>query len=81
MTRIAIVVIKAGNKTSASLSFKTNITDLKRDDIVLVDTIYGAQIAKFIRYGDSTDFPPTKWIIEKIDYSEKLKLLEGGTEI
>lgn len=77
------VRIVAGNRESKLLAFKTLINDLKRGEWVMVDTQFGPQVARVIEYvtKDELGFTPYKWLIERIDYSDKLNLLEGSVEL
>lgn len=61
--RIARVTFSENKKPYA---FKTDIANLKKGDRVLVETIYGLQVATFCNYLPSRKFDeinPSKWIL------------------
>lgn len=73
----------SGNRRSKLFAFKTLINNLEKGEWVLVDTQFGPQVARVDGYVTSEElgFRPYKWLIERIDYSDKLNLLEGSVEL
>lgn len=65
---------------STAYTYQTDLTDLKKGDIVIVETRYGIEIAQFLRYEpvSNIDECELKWIITRIDlkeHKERLKKL------
>lgn len=65
---------------STEYTYQTDLTDLKRGDIVIVETRYGIEIAQFLRYEPISNLNEfeLKWIITRIDlkeHKERLKKL------
>ena len=58
--------------SDSEYSYLTDITDLKDGDIVVVDTKYGLEIARFIKYSNSLADRKLadRWVVQTINISE-----------
>ena len=58
-----------GGSSNKEYSYKTNISDLKENEIVIVETGKELSRARFIKYIDSVDFPVNKLksVVERFD--------------
>lgn len=86
---VALVVFKKGyphkyedeesSYGSSEYSYFTDIKDLKKDDVLVVDTQYGPAIAKFVGYTSNIKSVAnaTKWIIQKVDLENHKKRLQA----
>ncbi|MDT8900959.1 hypothetical protein [Anaeroselena agilis] len=59
--------------------FKTDIADLQKGDVVVVDTINGMLIGKVVGYTDDTK--ATKWVIDKVDTTAHKARLERDKQL
>ena len=62
-------------------SYKTDIEDLKKNDVLVVPTNTSYSIAHFSRYSDNKQHikNATKWIIQKVDIEEfENRMFLGG---
>ena len=80
--RIALVKFKSFSATEyMEYSYKTDLEDLKVDDVVVVPTNNSYSIAHFSRYSDNKQHVrnATKWIIQKVDIEEfENRMFLGG---
>lgn len=96
-SRIAIINFKKQNYKnevdtkdtefgSTEYSYMTDITTLKKDDIVVVDSCYGLGLGKFVRYTESIPMreKANKWIIQRVDteaHEKRIERMEKQTTI
>ncbi|MFD9628654.1 hypothetical protein [Peribacillus muralis] len=63
MTKHVVVVKHEGN--AKPYNFNTDISTLKRGNLVVVETVLGFQLATVVRY--ATHGTATKWVVQKVD--------------
>ena len=82
LDKIALVKFKSFSATEyMEYSYKTDLEDLKEDDVVVVPTNNSYSVGYFSRYSDNKQHirNATKWIIQKVDIeSFESKLFLGG---
>ena len=82
LEKIALVKFKSFSATEyMEYSYKTDIEDLKVDDVVVVPTTNSYSIAHFSRYSDNAQHVrnATKCIVQKVDIEAfESKLFLGG---
>lgn len=82
MDKIALVKFTRGS-FDQEYSYKTDIEDLKKDDVLVVQANNSYSIAVFQRYSSSKSRveQATKWIVLKVDVEEfETKLFLGELE-
>lgn len=57
------------NSSKKKYVFYTNIEDLKKDDVVIVQSGNSLTLGVFVSYTDSEKYTPHKWIISKAELS------------
>ena len=79
-----IALVKFSNNSATEYmeySYKTDLADLKKDDVLVVPTNTSYSIAHFSRYSDNKQHikNATKWIIQKVDIEEfENRMFLGG---
>lgn len=82
MDKIALVKFTRGS-FDQEYSYKTDIEDLKKDDVLVVQANNSYSIAIFQRYSSTKSRveQATKWIVQKVDVEEfETKLFLGELE-
>lgn len=82
MDRVALVKFPRGS-FEQEYSYKTDIEDLKKDDVLVVQANNSYSIAIFQRYSSTKSRieQATKWIVQKVDVEEfETKLFLGELE-
>lgn len=82
MDKIALVKFTRGS-FDQEYSYKTDIEDLKKDDVLVVQANNSYSIAVFQRYSSTKSRveQATKWIVQKVDVEEfETKLFLGELE-
>lgn len=82
MDKIALVKFTRGS-FEQEYSYKTDIEDLKKDDVLVVQANNSYSIAVFQRYSSTKSRveQATKWIVQKVDVEEfETKLFLGELE-
>ncbi|WP_066895704.1 hypothetical protein [Clostridium nigeriense] len=82
MDKIALVKFPRGS-FDQEYSYKTDIEDLKKDDVLVVQANNSYSIAIFQRYSSTNRNieQATKWIVQKVDVEEfETKLFLGELE-
>ena len=64
-----------GSFTSQKYDYLTDVV-LEKDDIVVVDTRYGPQVAKVVSYDCVPTVAAAKFVISKVDVNAHLKKIE-----
>lgn len=80
--KVALVKFPRGS-FDQEYSYKTNIEDLKKDDVLVVQANNSYSIAIFQRYSSTKSRieQATKWIVQKVDVQEfETKLFLGELE-
>lgn len=80
--KVALVKFQRGS-FDQEYSYKTNIEDLKKDDVLVVQANNSYSIAIFQRYSSTKSRieQATKWIVQKVDVQEfETKLFLGELE-
>lgn len=79
-----IALVKFNNNSATEYmeySYKTDLKDLKKNDVLVVPTNTSYSIAHFSRYSDNKQHikNATKWIIQKVDIEEfENRMFLGG---
>lgn len=84
IAKVNFELAEGGNpfNTAKSYSFLTDIEDLEKNDIVVVDTVNGLVLARFLSYNELADTTKsTKWIIQKVDLTAHKKRLEDARQV
>ncbi|GAA0763759.1 hypothetical protein [Clostridium sartagoforme] len=82
MDKVALVKFTRGS-FDQEYSYKTDIEDLKKDDVLVVQANNSYSIAIFQRYSSTKSRveQATKWIVQKVDVEEfETKLFLGELE-
>lgn len=82
MDKVALVKFSRGS-FDQEYSYKTDIEDLKKDDVLVVQANNSYSIAVFQRYSSTKSRveQATKWIVQKVDVEEfETKLFLGELE-
>ena len=82
MDKVALVKFTRGS-FDQEYSYKTDIEDLKKDDVLVVQANNSYSIAIFQRYSSTKSRveQATKWIVQKVDVEEfETKLFLGEIE-
>ncbi len=82
MVKVALVKFHRGS-FDQEYSYKTDIEDLKKDDVLVVQANNSYSIAIFQRYSTAKSRveQATKWIVQKVDVEEfETKLFLGELE-
>lgn len=82
MYKVALVKFSRGS-FDQEYSYKTDIEDLKKDDVLVVQANNSYSIAVFQRYSSTKSRveQATKWIVQKVDVEEfETKLFLGELE-
>lgn len=82
MDKVALVKFSRGS-FDQEYSYKTDIEDLKKDDVLVVQANNSYSIAIFQRYSSTKSRveQATKWIVQKVDVEEfETKLFLGELE-
>lgn len=84
VAKVNFELAEGGNpfNTAKSYAFLTEIEDLEKNDIVVVDTVNGLVLARFLKYDEIGDTTKSiKWIIQRVDLSTHNKRIEDARQI
>lgn len=84
IAKVNFELAEGGNpfNTAKSYQFFTEIEDLEKNDILVVDTVNGLVLARFLGYNELADTTKSlKWVIQKVDLSTHNKRIEDAKQI